>query len=455
MTTAATNALAVDGLGTVYFTNQATNSIQVVNALTGLVSTFAGNGVAGFSGDSGPATQAMLNGPTSVAVDASGNVFIGDSGNFRIRRVDAISGIISTVAGSGAQGFAGDGAAATSASFGNYITVAVDPGGNVFAGDGANYRIRRIDNVSGVVTTVVGTGSQGFIGDGNMATSASIDGVDQLWRSTGQVTCISPMSPTSVVRFVDFSTPRVTQAVAPPTSDSVNPNALTGTSQTFTLNYSSAGGFANLQTVEALINSRIDGRFACYVFYVQATNSLYLSNNAGTGTTGPMTPGATATLKNSACVLNGAGSSVSDSGNTLSLTLSVSFVPGVAGAENVYGLAKDNAGQDSGWVNLGTWNVPQTSQTISFGSLANVAVGSQSFALSASDKFGPYGHFRIEHTRCVLHQWFLCQHSERGRLLDYGQPERKHRISRCRSGDAKLHRAVRRRRANRLRLRAY
>jgi sugar lactone lactonase YvrE len=134
----------------------------------------AGNGRLGFSGDGGPATSASL-GASGMAVDKFGNLFIADFANSRVRRVDAKTGIITTVAGNGRLGFSGDGGPATSASLYEPEGVAVDGSGNILIDDYGNNRIRRVDAVTGIITTVAGNGSQGFSGDGGPATSASLN----------------------------------------------------------------------------------------------------------------------------------------------------------------------------------------------------------------------------------------------------------------------------------------
>ena len=151
----------------------------VALAAAGDISTVAGTVTQGFGGDGGPATGAGLNSPTGVAVDSSGNLFIADFDNHRIRKVDATTGIITTVAGIGAQGFSGDGGPATSAKLNAPVDVAVDSSGNLFIADANNYRIRKVDT-SGNISTVAGNGTRGFSGDGGPATSAQLkfpDGV--------------------------------------------------------------------------------------------------------------------------------------------------------------------------------------------------------------------------------------------------------------------------------------
>ena len=138
---------------------------------SGNISTVAGNGTEGFGGDAGPATSAQLNYPNGVAVDSSGNVFIADTSSHRVRKVDT-SGNISTVAGDGTFGFSGDGGPATSAQLNEPYSVVVDSSGNLFIAS-ENHRIRKVDT-SGNIGTMAGDGTFGFSGDGGPATSAQL-----------------------------------------------------------------------------------------------------------------------------------------------------------------------------------------------------------------------------------------------------------------------------------------
>ncbi len=145
------------------------------------ITTIAGTGVAGFSGDGGSALSAELFSPVLVTLDANGNLFFSDNRNHRIRRIDAMTGVITTVAGSGPVGpgpggFGGDGGPATSATLNFPNKVTFDSAGNLFFADNANHRIRRIDVVTGVITTVAGTGVAGFSGDGGLALNAELFG---------------------------------------------------------------------------------------------------------------------------------------------------------------------------------------------------------------------------------------------------------------------------------------
>ena len=142
-----------------------------------IITTVAGTGILGFSGDGGPATSAQLWNPSGVAVDSAGNLFLADGLNHRIRRVDAATGVITTVAGSGPSGgpgaFSGDGGPATSARLNVPSAVAVDSTGNLFLADRNNHRIRRVDAATGIITTVAGDGSTTF-SSATSSTTASV-----------------------------------------------------------------------------------------------------------------------------------------------------------------------------------------------------------------------------------------------------------------------------------------
>jgi RHS repeat-associated protein len=166
--------VAVDNTGNIYIADTRYARIRKVDA-NGIITTVAGNGTFGFSGDGGPATDASLNGPLGLAVDDSGNIYIGDTANGRIRKVDT-NGIITTVAGNGTSGFSGDGGSATVASLNRPVGLSVDNSGNIYISDNKNYRIRKVDT-NGIITTVAGNGTSGFSGDGGSATDASLNNV--------------------------------------------------------------------------------------------------------------------------------------------------------------------------------------------------------------------------------------------------------------------------------------
>jgi DNA-binding beta-propeller fold protein YncE len=139
-----------------------------------IITTTAGTGERGFAGDGGPAAEARLNGPFDVAFDPSGNLYFSDTFNHRIRRIDARTGTIATVAGNGTAAYSGDGDSATEASLHEPYGIAIDRAGNVYVADRHNRCVRRIDRISGIITTIAGTGDAGFGGDGGPAAAAGL-----------------------------------------------------------------------------------------------------------------------------------------------------------------------------------------------------------------------------------------------------------------------------------------
>jgi trimeric autotransporter adhesin len=165
------HGIAVDSYGNIYIADTYNNRIRRITS-NGVISTFAGTGIAGFSGDGGPAAAAKLNTPFGLAIDSFGNLYIADVGNQRIRRITS-AGVISTFAGIGTVGFSGDTDSATSAKLNFPYGVSADSSGNIYIADTANNRIRKI-NSAGIINTVAGNGSSGYSGDGNQATLAKI-----------------------------------------------------------------------------------------------------------------------------------------------------------------------------------------------------------------------------------------------------------------------------------------
>lgn len=168
--------IVLDGAGNLYIADTHNHRIRRVEAGTGVITTVAGTGRAGFTGDSGPAINATLNAPRGIAIDGDGNIYIADSNNYRIRRVEAATGLISTVAGNGAQGLTSDGLPALETSFFIPIDLKLDLQGNLLIADAGNNRVYRLDFTTGIVTTLAGSGkafeSGGFSGDGGPATDA-------------------------------------------------------------------------------------------------------------------------------------------------------------------------------------------------------------------------------------------------------------------------------------------
>ncbi len=194
-----------DKSGNLYIADSDNNVIRKVAADTGVITTFAGSGIAGYSGDNGAATGAELSYPGGLSVDGTGNVYFADEHNQVVRMVSATTGVITTVAGNGTAGFSGDGGAAVSAELSSPAGTAVDKSGNLYIADSANERIRKVTAATGVITTVAGNGTLGYTGDGGLATSAELcDPFGVATDSTGNL-YIADLS-NNVIRKVNAGT---------------------------------------------------------------------------------------------------------------------------------------------------------------------------------------------------------------------------------------------------------
>ncbi len=165
--------VAVDAAGNLYIADEFNNRIRKVTS-DGTITTVAGTGTPGFSGDGGPAVAAQLYYPHDVKTDAAGNLYIADSSNQRVREVSS-AGIISTIAGNGAAAFSGDNGTATAASLNTPLAIALDANGNLYISDSVNQRVRKVA-LNGTITTAAGSGQTGFAGDGGPATQAELNG---------------------------------------------------------------------------------------------------------------------------------------------------------------------------------------------------------------------------------------------------------------------------------------
>ncbi|MEI6766500.1 MAG: T9SS type A sorting domain-containing protein [Bacteroidota bacterium] len=169
--------VAVDKAGNIFIADRDNNVIRKVTASTGIITTVAGNGTAGYSGNGGPATSASLNGPDGITLDSAENMYISDDYNNVIRKVTKSTGIITTIAGTGTAGYSGDGGLATSAKLDDpSLGIAFDAAGNYYIADDGNHVIRKVTAATGIITTVAGNGIQGYSGDGGPATSAKLNG---------------------------------------------------------------------------------------------------------------------------------------------------------------------------------------------------------------------------------------------------------------------------------------
>lgn len=477
------SGVAVDAYGDIFIADTNNNCIREVNA-GGMMSTFAGTcAQAGDSGDGGPASLAKLNSPYAVAVDSSGDVWIADSANSRIRMVSP-AGIISTVAGNGISGYTGDGGLATSAEIGFVVGLSIDGTGRVYLADSFDGAIRVLAPTSSACTYEIQSGQTGvttdtltYTGSGgsiviNVATQAgcgwtvgevpswlTIDGpviqngsgsltitaaantgasrVSQIviagigvsvnqddpapptvvnldpgsvapgggsfsltvngtnfisgsvveWDGTAlSTTFISESQLTAAVPAAMISSAGMTtisvvnpggsasagtifQIQAGPVAAAVAPAGGYGNSQTFTFNFSDSSGSQNLAVLDVLINQFLDGRQACYVAFVPSgatAGTLYLvddGGDAGGPFAGSMALPGSGSISNSQCTVSGTGSSILTTGTTLTLSLNVAFTPSFGGNRVVYMAGRDARTGNSGWQAMGTWHVPGSTAT--------------------------------------------------------------------------------------------
>ncbi len=167
------SSVALDSQGNLYIADQSNNRIRRID-ISGTITTFAGTGEKGYRGDGGPAAEAVLNGPSGVAVDDFGDVYVADTGNHRVRRID-VNGTIGTYAGTGVRGYSGDGSWAASARLDTPVAVATDAAGRVYIADYGNRRVRRVD-LANTIETYAGPGNTVDWGDSGLATDARLDG---------------------------------------------------------------------------------------------------------------------------------------------------------------------------------------------------------------------------------------------------------------------------------------
>jgi len=203
--------LALDAAGNLYLADYEGNRIRKVSP-SGIITTVAGNGNAGYSGDGGPATSAQLFAVYAVAVDTAGGIYIADYGNNRIRKVST-SGVITTVAGNGNPGYSGDGGPATTSQLNGPTGVAVDASGNLYIADSENNRVRKVSQ-SGIITTAAGSATSGYSGDGGLATSAglsepngvALDTAGNLYIGDTEDGRVRVVSPSGIITTVAGST---------------------------------------------------------------------------------------------------------------------------------------------------------------------------------------------------------------------------------------------------------
>lgn len=213
-------ALACDAAGNLYISEYGAAKVRVV-APSGIITTFAGTGVSGFSGDGGPATAAKVKAVGGIAVDKSGNVYLADGANSNIREIVKATGNIVTYAGAG-PGSAGDGGPATAALFSLPTGIAFDTAGNLLIADMANHKIRKITTSSMLVSTVAGDGTNAFMGDGGPATAAQMsqptgvvfDATNNMYITDGNNHRVRKVTPAATIAVLGASTPLCTSKTA-------------------------------------------------------------------------------------------------------------------------------------------------------------------------------------------------------------------------------------------------
>ena len=183
-------AIVVAANGDMYIADTGNDAVRKVTAATGITTTYAGTGTTGYTGDGGAATSARLSGPQGLVLAANGDLYIADTGNNVIRKVTAATGVITTFAGTGTAGFLGDGGVATSARLNAPESVSISASGELYIADAGNNRIRRV-STGGTITTVAGTGTAGSTGDGGLPTAAQLNSPHGIAVSTSGTYYIS------------------------------------------------------------------------------------------------------------------------------------------------------------------------------------------------------------------------------------------------------------------------
>lgn len=441
-------AVALDAAGNVYIADTLNNVIRQIST-TGIITTIAGNGFSGYSGDDGAPTSAELNFPAGVAVDASGSVYIADSDNFVVRRVSG--GAISTIAGTNQDGYSGDLGSATLAQLGQTHSLVLDSRADLYLADQSNSLIRMlspanshavlgvaqsqmVSTSAGVIYTVnVGNASlaaasngtvtvtetlpsglilQSLYGAGWTCSTTTCTRSDGLAAGAGYppitiaaaIATGAPLQVTNVVTVSGGGSPPASSqivsnlgsaGIAEPTNAS--PAGGSGSSQTFTFTLTDPNGWQNISLANILINKYLNGAHACYVAILpvsQNSATLLLVDDAGDAG-GPFSmlslPGS-GTAQNSQCTVSGTGSSISGSGDSLEITLNITFPTGFSGVRTIYAAAQNGVG-NSGWQALATWSVPSVVAAIGPGvngmnPLRNSITFGQTFTFTFTDTKG-------------------------------------------------------------------
>jgi hypothetical protein len=243
--------VAVGNNGNVYFADNANHRIRKINSTTGVITTVAGNGNGGYNGDSILATNAMLYFPSNVVLDSNQNIIIADWQNHRVRKIEISTGIITTIVGTGTGGSSGDGFSANLAQIGGPSGLGYDSNWNLYIACEFTNRVRRVDALTNIITTVAGNGSGGYNGDNISAINATLS------SPTGVVVdkCNNLLiadAQNNRIRKVWFNTdtlPQVNVAVTP------NDTVITGTQVTTTATATNHGTITSYQWVKNGVNA--------------------------------------------------------------------------------------------------------------------------------------------------------------------------------------------------------
>jgi hypothetical protein len=268
--------MVADNDGNLFFCDVAHNMVKKIST-DGIITTVAGNGTSGNGGDGAQATAATLNGPNGVFVDNSSNVYIANTGANTIRKVNGSTGIITTIAGTGSQSYSGDGGQASVATFSKPLGICLDDSGNIYIADQLNYAVRKINGSTGIITTVAGTHVLGYSGDGGQATAATLGDIrDVKMDNKGNVYIADAFN--NAIRKYSPSTGIIT------TITGAGPSAN---------GYSGDGGPATAALISTPARFAYDGANILY-FSDQANNAIrqidlrtgIINKVAGTGTAG-------------------------------------------------------------------------------------------------------------------------------------------------------------------------
>ena len=323
--------MAFDSAGNMYITDFGNDAVRKVTP-SGIISTVAGNGSGGYSGDGGAATSAQLFSPRGIAVDSSGNLYIADSDNNVVRKVTKTTGVISTIAGNGTAGYSGDGGAANGSTLYHPDGLSLDSTGNLYLADIGNNVVRKI-STTGIISTVAGTGSSGFSGDGGLATRATLYGVAAVTLdSTGSIFIAD--NGNNVIRKVNTS--GVISTIAGVGSSGLSGNGKAATTATLDRPHAEAFDAAgNLYIVDQVNNVVRKITPAGVITTIAGTGSIGYSGDGGAATS--------ATLNNpQGIAIDAAGNIfIADTGNNVVRKVTAAGVISTVAGDGVAGFTDD------------------------------------------------------------------------------------------------------------------